>query len=178
MGGGCLSQYKIPLKYKFLLPKTKSESRMMGNYQVRFGGQSNWPYLMQYSISNLNIFIILLAIGWTEFSCPVGYIPTLQNFVYIFILIFPKLYWKNNLVDLPITQYNIWQIRSYSTSPILLLSATLIGPANFKLNPPPCIAHYCFVCCLKQTTKKIIIWGSTGGAGESLDLLTVMVLLF
>ena len=74
---------------------------------------------MQYSISNLNIFIILLAIGWTEFSCPVGYIPTLQNFVYIFILIFPKLYWKNNLVYLPITQYNLWQIRSYYTSPIL-----------------------------------------------------------
>ena len=57
------------------------------------------------------MFIILLAIGWTEFSCPVGYIPTLQNFVYIFILIFPKLYWKNNLVYLPITQYNLWQIR-------------------------------------------------------------------
>ena len=81
------------------------------------------------------MFIILLAIGWTEFSCPVGYIPTLQNFVYIFILIFPKLYWKNNLVDLPITQYNLWQIRSYSTSAILLLSATPTGPANFKLNP-------------------------------------------
>ena len=92
---------------------------MMGNYQVRFGGQYHWPYLMQYSISNLNMFIILLAIGWTEFSCPVGYITTLQNFVYIFILIFPKLYWKNNLVYLPITQYNLWEIRSYYTSPLL-----------------------------------------------------------
>ena len=87
---------------------------------------------MQYSISNLNIFIILLAIGWSECSRPVGNIPTLQNFVYIFILIFEKLYLKINQVDLAIPQNNLLQIRSYSTSAAVQLSATA---SKIKLNP-------------------------------------------